>query len=105
QAEDGIRDFHVTGVQTCALPISVVFLRHEGPFQARREAGASAAAQLGLLDLLNDLLAPHGQQVLGVGPDAALAGPFEAPVLQAVDRKSVVKGSESQSAARGRMVR
>src|SRR5690606_40640586 len=24
QAEDGIRDFHVTGVQTCALPISVI---------------------------------------------------------------------------------
>src|SRR6266700_7260202 len=25
QAEDGIRDFHVTGVQTCALPISIPF--------------------------------------------------------------------------------
>src|SRR5690606_39352662 len=25
QAEDGIRDFHVTGVQTCALPISKDF--------------------------------------------------------------------------------
>src|SRR5690606_40284691 len=25
QAEDGIRDFHVTGVQTCALPISIIF--------------------------------------------------------------------------------
>src|SRR5690606_40711604 len=25
QAEDGIRDFHVTGVQTCALPICHVF--------------------------------------------------------------------------------
>src|SRR5690606_40801153 len=25
QAEDGIRDFHVTGVQTCALPIWVIF--------------------------------------------------------------------------------
>src|SRR5690606_5954280 len=24
QAEDGIRDFHVTGVQTCALPISIL---------------------------------------------------------------------------------
>src|SRR5690606_40129572 len=24
QAEDGIRDFHVTGVQTCALPISPI---------------------------------------------------------------------------------
>src|SRR5690606_41176628 len=23
QAEDGIRDFHVTGVQTCALPICI----------------------------------------------------------------------------------
>src|SRR5436309_5856743 len=33
QAEDGIRDFHVTGVQTCALPISppeaVASLREE----------------------------------------------------------------------------
>src|SRR5690606_39323843 len=25
QAEDGIRDFHVTGVQTCALPISLEY--------------------------------------------------------------------------------
>src|SRR5690606_4623663 len=24
QAEDGIRDFHVTGVQTCALPIPIM---------------------------------------------------------------------------------
>src|SRR5690606_39722613 len=24
QAEDGIRDFHVTGVQTCALPIYAI---------------------------------------------------------------------------------
>src|SRR6266511_5965008 len=32
QAEDGIRDFHVTGVQTCALPISrAVGLGHRGP--------------------------------------------------------------------------
>src|SRR5690606_40949007 len=29
QAEDGIRDFHVTGVQTCALPISIVNGRPE----------------------------------------------------------------------------
>src|SRR5690606_41048977 len=26
QAEDGIRDFHVTGVQTCALPILVGYI-------------------------------------------------------------------------------
>src|SRR5690606_16632943 len=29
QAEDGIRDFHVTGVQTCALPISAHKLSNE----------------------------------------------------------------------------
>src|SRR5690606_40806390 len=28
QAEDGIRDFHVTGVQTCALPILAEGLEH-----------------------------------------------------------------------------
>src|SRR5690606_41201478 len=27
QAEDGIRDFHVTGVQTCALPILISLLK------------------------------------------------------------------------------
>src|SRR5690606_40116371 len=34
QAEDGIRDFHVTGVQTCALPIwdgLEVLPKHEDP--------------------------------------------------------------------------
>src|SRR5690606_39578459 len=31
QAEDGIRDFHVTGVQTCALPISA---KSDGPSPA-----------------------------------------------------------------------
>src|SRR5690606_39605282 len=35
QAEDGIRDFHVTGVQTCALPIWV-----RGSRPRRREASA-----------------------------------------------------------------
>src|SRR5690606_39421443 len=33
QAEDGIRDFHVTGVQTCALPIYNTFKENEIPLQ------------------------------------------------------------------------
>src|SRR5207253_8566177 len=38
QAEDGIRDGHVTGVQTCALPISVFRprARNGGVFQPLR---------------------------------------------------------------------
>src|SRR5690606_39627214 len=33
QAEDGIRDFHVTGVQTCALPILLARIRKNALFQ------------------------------------------------------------------------
>src|SRR5690606_40877883 len=33
QAEDGIRDFHVTGVQTCALPISKTIMHTEAIFE------------------------------------------------------------------------
>src|SRR5690606_40278424 len=40
QAEDGIRDFHVTGVQTCALPIYRLFDLDLGP-AAMAFAGAS----------------------------------------------------------------
>src|SRR5207302_2731937 len=39
QAEDGIRDFHVTGVQTCALPISTKL-----PICFEPEAGRSICA-------------------------------------------------------------
>src|SRR2546422_9927378 len=41
QAEDGIRDVAVTGVQTCALPISCARRRH---IHRRRRRGAHAEA-------------------------------------------------------------
>src|SRR5690606_38351039 len=56
QAEDGIRDFHVTGVQTCALPIS---------------AGAAVAGLLQLRNQLHDdavvvvILHDHGSRYMG----------------------------------------
>src|SRR5207302_6424959 len=37
QAEDGIRDFHVTGVQTCALPISQLLYRSAVWTKRRRQ--------------------------------------------------------------------
>src|SRR5262249_56283908 len=40
QAEDGIRDWSVTGVQTCALPISA---SASSAHDQRRRAGRSAA--------------------------------------------------------------
>src|SRR5699024_11745476 len=47
QAEDGIRDRNVTGVQTCALPIFGRGLR-EGPRAVRAAPGARRAAAGGV---------------------------------------------------------
>src|SRR5690606_40253341 len=46
QAEDGIRDFHVTGVQTCALPISAARSVDQKLIWSARAAGTSRAACL-----------------------------------------------------------
>src|SRR5262249_56408799 len=64
QAEDGIRDWSVTGVQTCALPICAVArtarLRAHGDLgdlaraagrESRDEAGGAARAEHALHDL------------------------------------------------------
>src|SRR5690606_40037392 len=45
QAEDGIRDFHVTGVQTCALPISTRFCRLPAGGSKRRQGSDSNRAR------------------------------------------------------------
>src|SRR5690606_39457961 len=44
QAEDGIRDFHVTGVQTCALPILTSAIRIVIDAAPRNTANASTCA-------------------------------------------------------------
>src|SRR5690625_7645605 len=62
QAEDGIRDGHVTGVQTCALPISLTgrtpakeqdaILREDESRSARREIGrASCRERVGVMEV------------------------------------------------------
>src|SRR5690606_40338830 len=50
QAEGGIRDFHVTGVQTCALPISTPEAPPDPPPRARGHVARrdpSAAEEMG----------------------------------------------------------
>src|SRR5690606_34645845 len=61
------------------------FLRHEGPFETRGEAGAAAAAQARFLDLVDDPVAAPEQQLLGAVPVAALAGGVQLPALEAVE--------------------
>src|SRR5204862_5533128 len=56
QAEDGIRDLYVTGVQTCALPIS----------DERHDPGPSVVGWLGALSTAETLVLLVGLVVLGV---------------------------------------
>src|SRR5256885_11988653 len=82
QAEDGIRDYKVTGVQTCALPISNLAAEFR-----RRGAAAVADPREVLVAGLNDgelLLA----RVLAQGVSPGAGGVARAGV--GPDRKSVV---------------
>src|SRR5690606_39869934 len=56
QAEDGIRDFHVTGVQTCALPISA-----EAARKARHDRTQHARSSTPVPGLR---FSPHGQHAV-----------------------------------------
>src|SRR5690606_39607258 len=53
QAEDGIRDFHVTGVQTCALPIFTTTHDHystEMSLQHRADRTGATVKRISLYD-------------------------------------------------------
>src|SRR6266511_5353860 len=58
QAEDGIRDFHVTGVQTCALPIYLTGQPGHGGELTRRavDDGAELVVVLGGDGTVNEVV-------------------------------------------------
>src|SRR5690606_40469011 len=95
QAEDGIRDFHVTGVQTCALPI---FAEAMGTDQMLR-----GAALVG-----HQVLVPSARVALGEsgGSDGAVAAPDAGSVQFTVtdangrsEERRVGKESKTRGAA------
>src|SRR5262249_59627439 len=80
QAEDGIRDWSVTGVQTCALPIC----RSERTARLAREAG------LELLASLTDVVEAAEVVLSIVPPDLAVSVAADLAGARLLDRKSVV---------------
>src|SRR5205809_4465816 len=59
QAEDGIRDVAVTGVQTCALPISICVSHRPGLFTERYfHHGIDLNAQVGTYNVTPNRLGP-----------------------------------------------
>src|SRR2546427_3294851 len=64
QAEDGIRDLTVTGVQTCALPISAAHRRPRRPLLPVDEVGDEPPKLGGVLDLVLGLAEDDTQHPL-----------------------------------------
>src|SRR5256886_13893246 len=118
QAEDGIRDLTVTGVQTCALPISVALLKTLGATRAFTLAmsvlqllalallAAVAGAALGflaqewLLRTIRGLLAVTDLPAASLSPLAigfvtaiALLAGFALPPLLQLARVSALRGA------------
>src|SRR4051794_41608307 len=89
QAEDGIRDGRVTGVQTCALPISGDLAEHAG----EAADGVAVLRQIGSLEQVLADLRPRRARHL-FDPDdednPGRAGRDRAHALMDGDRKSVV---------------
>src|SRR5690606_39336609 len=100
QAEDGIRDFHVTGVQTCALPI----LRIDGVEDVR--VGAQQRVEAGVV-LITDLAGAQAGDVdavaRGAGDGAAIRRLAAVPVAQAsrIDFDPVGQARRLQARAQG----
>src|SRR2546430_5647865 len=62
QAEDGIRDLTVTGVQTCALPISGLGPEDVRAAVLRRHAGRNQAFVFQLGELCGEALVPRSEE-------------------------------------------
>src|SRR5690606_39973170 len=56
QAEDGIRDFHVTGVQTCALPICALNKKGVAAFVLKYRLNQTPADLEGFAESIRQML-------------------------------------------------
>src|SRR5690606_40340652 len=92
----GIRDFHVTGVQTCALPISV-YVHRTPPCQGSCPSGEDVRGWLQIVRGIEK--APEGmsmeeyafRRLTDANPFPAMMGRV-CPAPCEIDRKSVVQG-------------
>src|SRR5690606_40486480 len=96
QAEDGIRAFHVTGVQTCALPISTKALAR--PIRPTVSAGAAAEGMPALPRPVASVTFPEAsfrcQTAAKPLVESNTAGPLDVEIGRASCRERVSSGGE-----------
>src|SRR5690606_39686834 len=85
QAEDGIRDFHVTGLQTCARPISLIAQKSRTPHQRDPARWLPVLAAIPVVDILADLV---------LGPAITLLQLAFELLAIAVDLGQIVRSAE-----------
>src|ERR1019366_4161761 len=76
QAEDGIRDWSVTGVQTCALPILTMIANDEGQIRDRRVARLLDKEQGVFIALDTDIEDPWYSATVTTGASEKRYGPL-----------------------------
>src|SRR6266511_5366752 len=95
QAEDGIRDFHVTGVQTCALPIFGADLCVPFGVTDRVRVEQSHVERLEqLCDELNAVLPPLKSFVLPGGTEAAARLHVARTTCRRAEREAIAANEE-----------
>src|SRR2546426_1437820 len=87
QAEDGIRDYKVTGVQTCALPISLPRRVHDEPVEVVGVGRPGYGSPTGVADELVTL----------VGAEEAVGGVAGERVVQQLRSEERRVGKECRS--------
>src|SRR5256884_9216723 len=101
QAEDGIRDVAVTGVQTCALPICK---RHRRPrpaelFLERDDEDARSRSDPGGCEQGEEGHAGHDPAVVQTPPDDPLNAPHATPLSPGGDSAAAPRSSRSATTA------
>src|SRR5215471_15707648 len=103
QAEDGIRDLYVTGVQTCALPISATFA--SGNVSVSRDRNDWNPADRSLSSTANDSgeieTRPARSAPMSVPSDASDSGMISSGSPNRYSQRTSPSRAHSGTAARG----
>src|SRR5690606_40441779 len=100
-AEDGIRGFHVTGVQTCALPIYLVASALKG-MSAGLSTVVTAGAQGALAWYATELVGRAAERYLVAGKSWGDSGPKKvvSEIVESLDRDSILREARGEILAR-----